>query len=323
MISAPDHWHTPMGIAAAEAGKHVSLEKPITRNIAEGRRLAATVKRLGRVFRVDSEFRSIEHMLRAVELVRNGRIGKLTTVRSGVPAGDDVECPYADNISMPVPKELDWDRWQGPAPRSAYHEQRAHLPKSLDRAPWMRVLSYCDGMVTNWGAHLNDVALWGSDNERTGPVEIEGHGVYPTAGRLWNVLRTFEITYRFADGMELIYKTEKPYVRFEGTEGWIQVDYPKGIAAHPASVLTSKIGSNEIHFPLKSDKGDFIDAVKSGGRTLEDEEVGQRVTSLCHLGHIAIHLRQRLRWDPRQERFVGNDAANAYVDHPILNLPPG
>jgi predicted dehydrogenase len=321
MISTPDHWHAPMAIAAAEAGKHVSLEKPITRTIGEGRRLAETFKRLGRVFRVDSEFRSIEHMLRAVELVRNGRIGKLTTVRSGVPAGDDVECPFADDLSMPVPKELDWERWQGPAPRAAYHEQRAHLPQNLDRAPWMRVLTYCDGMATNWGAHLNDIALWGCDCERSGPVEIEGRGVYPRAGRMWNVLRTFEVTYRFASGLRMIYKTDKPYVRFEGTEGWIQVDYPQGTAAGPASVLTSKIGPNDVHFPRKSDKQDFIDAVKAGGRTLEDEEVGQRVTSLCHLGHIAIHVGQKLRWEPGTERFVDNDAANAYLEKPIHHLP--
>jgi myo-inositol 2-dehydrogenase / D-chiro-inositol 1-dehydrogenase len=320
MISTPDHWHTPMAIAAAEAGKHVSLEKPITRSIGEGRRLADTFKRLGRVFRVDSEFRSIEHMLRAVELVRNGRLGKLTTIRSGVPAGDDVDCPYATGLSMPVPKELDWDRWQGPAPRAAYHEQRAHLPQNLDRAPWMRVLDYCDGMITNWGAHLNDIALWGANCERTGPVEIEGRGVYQRVGRMWNVLRTFEVTYRFGNGLQFIYKTEKPYVRFEGTEGWIQVDYPHGTTANPASVLNSNLGPNEVHFPLKSDKQDFIDAVKSGGRTLEDEEVGHRVTSLCHLGHISIHLGRKLRWEPHAERFPENDAANAYVDKPICNL---
>jgi hypothetical protein len=176
-------------------------------------------------------------------------------------------------------------------------------------------------MATNWGAHLNDIALWGCDCERSGPVEIEGRGVYPRAGRMWNVLRTFEVTYRFASGLRMIYKTDKPYVRFEGTEGWIQVDYPQGTAAGPASVLTSKIGPNDVHFPRKSDKQDFIDAVKAGGRTLEDEEVGQRVTSLCHLGHIAIHVGQKLRWEPGTERFVDNDAANAYLEKPIHHLP--
>jgi len=117
MISTPDHWHAPMALAAMEAGKDVSLEKPITRTIAEGRRLAEASRRLGRVFRVDSEFRSLPHLHRACELVRNGRIGKLHTLRSGVPAGDDVECPFSAGASMPVPKGLDYARWLGPAPR--------------------------------------------------------------------------------------------------------------------------------------------------------------------------------------------------------------
>ncbi|MCY2995582.1 MAG: Gfo/Idh/MocA family oxidoreductase [Planctomycetota bacterium] len=317
MISAPDHWHAPMALAAMEAGKDVSLEKPITRTIAEGRQLADTAKRLSRVFRVDSEFRSLAHLLRACELVRNGRIGKLHTIRTGVPAGDNVDCPYPDTVAMPVPKNLDYERWQGPAPRAAYHVDRVHPPGQLGRPGWMRVLTYSDGMVTNWGAHLNDIAQWGNDSERTGPVEIEGHGVSPPTGRLWNVLKTFEIQYRFADGVRLFYQTDKPYVRFEGSEGWIQADYPQGLAAEPAAVLDAKIGPDGIHFPLKSDKQDFIDAVKTRGHTLEDAEVGHRTTSLCHLGHIAIRVGGKLQWDPKQERFLNSDAANAWIDKPL------
>jgi predicted dehydrogenase len=318
MISTPDHWHAPMALAAMEAGKDVSLEKPITRTIAEGRALSDAAKRLGRVFRVDSEFRSLPTMLRACELVRNGRIGKLHTIHCGVPAGDNVDCPYAEGASMPLPKDLDYERWQGPAPLAAYHEERVHPPRKLGRPGWMRVLAYSDGMVTNWGAHLNDIAQWGNNSERTGPVEIEGHGVYPPKGRLWNVLKTFEIQYRFASGVQMTYKTDKPYVRFVGSEGWIRVDYPKGLGAEPASILESKLRPDETHFPLKSDKQDFIDAVKTRGNTLEDAEVGHRTTSLCHLGHIAIRLGAKLQWDPQQERFVNNDAANALVRRPIV-----
>ena len=317
MISTPDHWHAPMALAAMEAGKDVSLEKPITRSIAEGRRLADIAVARKRVFRVDSEFRSLPHMLRACELVRNGRIGKLHAIRSGVPAGDDVDCPYADNVSMPLPRGLDYERWQGPAPRAAYHQERVHPPKELGRPGWMRVLWYCDGMVTNWGTHLNDIAQWGNNTERTGPIEIEGRGVYPAAGRLWNVLRTFQISYRFANGVQMTYSTDKPYVRFEGSEGWIQVDYPQGLAANPASILDSKLKPKAIRFPLKSDKQDFIDAVKTRGKTLEDAEVGHRTTSLCHLGQIAIQVGQKLQWDPGKERFLNSDAAGQLIDKPI------
>ena len=315
MISTPDHWHVPMAIAAVEAGKDVSLEKPITRTIAQGRRLTEAVSKHGRVFRVDSEFRSKENFHRICELVRNGRIGKLRAIEVGVPAGDNVVCPPCPE--MAVPEELDYRNWLGPAPRAPYTLNRVHPQRGYGRPGWMRHLDYCDGMITNWGAHLVDIVQWGNGSQRTGPVEVEGHGEYPPAESFWNVLRTFEVAYRFADGVSVIYKTDKPYVRFEGSEGWIYGEFPRGIKARPASVLESKIGPDEIHFPLKSDKQDFIDAVKTRGQTLEDAEVGHRTTSLCHLGHIAIRVGQRLKWDPGKERFTNNDAANEFVAGPI------
>ena len=240
MISTPDHWHVPMAVAAAAAGKDVSLEKPITRSIAEGQQLIAAIRAHGRVFRVDSEFRSLENFHRMAELVRNGRIGRIQSVRVGVPAGDDVDCP--ETPDMPVPEELDYDTWQGPAPRAAYTVERVHPPKQFGRPGWMRVLWYCDGMITNWGAHLCDVAQWCFGSERSGPVEIEGEGVWPAPGKLWNVLRRFAVRYRFADGTPWVYETVKPYVRFEGSEGWIQAEYPRGLEAEPLGVGNSSGG---------------------------------------------------------------------------------
>jgi predicted dehydrogenase len=313
MISTPDHWHTPMALAAMEAGKDVSLEKPITRCIAEGRRLADAAKRLHRVFRVDSELRSYKHIVYAAELVRNGRIGTVQAVTVGVP-GDDVGCPAQPE--MPVPPELDYDMWQGPAPRAPYTEFRVTKPKAYDRPGWMRHLYYCDGMITNWTTHWNDGAMFATGLERTGPVEIEGTGSYPPPESLWNVLLKFNVTMRFANGVRWTYHTEKPFFKIEGTDGWIYADYQKLDASQP-SILTSKIGPNETHFYVKSDKQDFIDCVRSRGETLEPAEVGHRVTSLGHLGQIAIRLGQKLTWDPGKERFIDNDAANALIDKPI------
>lgn len=167
MISAPDHWHVPMAVAAARAGKDICCEKPLTLNIAEGRALSDTVKRYNRVFRTDSEFRSHSCFQRACELVLNGRIGRVHTIRTGVPAGDEACGPQQE---MPVPEELDYELWQGPAPSAPYTEKRVQPRHSYGRPGWMRVLDYCEGMVTNWGAHLNDIAQWGNGTERTGPV---------------------------------------------------------------------------------------------------------------------------------------------------------
>ncbi len=316
MISTPDQWHVPMAVAAVKAGKDVCLEKPITRSVAEGRLLSDLVTQHKRVFRMDSEFRSKPCFHRACELVRNGRIGKLHTIRTGVPI-DTYDQPAVKE--EPVPPELDYDLWLGPAPKAPYQEDRVHQRHKYDRAGWMRNLDYCDGMITNWGTHLNDIAQWGNNTERTGPVEVEGKGAFPPKDTLWNVLTNFEITYRFANGVTMIYKTEKPYVKFEGTEGWIYAEFGvETLKAEPASVLDSKIGPNETHLLLKDEKRDFIDCVKTRGRTLEDQEVAHRTTSLCHIGHIAVRVGGKLKWDPDKERFTNSDDANT-----LLRLPPG
>jgi myo-inositol 2-dehydrogenase/D-chiro-inositol 1-dehydrogenase len=172
-------------------------------------------------------------------------------------------------------------------------------------------------MVTNWGAHLNDIAQWGNGTERTGPVEVEGTGRYPTDG-LWEVLLGFEIQYRYANGVRLFYSTSRPYVRFEGAEGWIEADYSKRtITAEPQSIVNSTLRPDEIHLPLKDEKRDFIDAVKTRGQTLEDAEVGHRTTSLCQLGHIAIQVGHQLQWDPQAERFTNDDTANRLLTRPL------
>ena len=216
-----------------------------------------------------------------------------------------------------------------------YTPMRVHPPGRFGRPGWMRVLDYADGVITNWGTHFWDIALWCMDAENTGPIEIEGQGVWPEKGRLWNVLRRFEVTYRMANGVPIYFENtrnpkisgaetkSKAFVKIEGTKGWIYGGYgPHALRSEPASLVETELESLEVQLPLKTDKQDFIDAIKTGGRTLENENVAHRVTSFCLLGHIAIHLGQKLRWDPELERFVDNDAANQYLDQPILE-PPG
>lgn len=313
MIATPDHWHTLMALDAMRAGKDVALEKPITRTVREGQQLIKVAAEHQRIFRVDSEFRSGAAAHRATELVRNGYIGKVRKVTTCVPESD-VPCP--PQPEMPVPEGFDYERWQGPAPRAPYTLKRVHTPESYARPGWMRHLYYCDGMITNWGTHLNNGAMWATDLERAGPVEIDGTGVYPGPESFWNVLLSFSINYKFADGLEWVYRTEKPYFLIEGDEGWIRAGFSQ-FDAHPKSLLTVKLKDDDRHFRFKSEKQDFIDSVRSRQETLEPPEVGHRVTSLGLLGHISIRLGQKLQWDPRKETFQGNDAADQYLDKPI------
>ena len=308
MISTPDHWHVPISIAAIKAGKDVSCEKPITRSIYEGRKLSDLATKEKRAFRMDSEFRASQHMHRAVEIVRNGKIGKLLRIITGTPK--DPTLPAQPD--MPVPEELDYDMWLGPAPQAPYTEKRVHpRHEAKGRPGWLCIRDYADGMMANWGAHLNDIAMWGNNTERTGPIEIEGTGKYPPKGNLWDIILEFEVHFTFANGAVLICKTDKPYVRFEGTEGWVQVKYPPEIDAQPESLRKWRPGPNDTPVLYKnSEKRDFLDAVKSRGPSQADAEVGHRNTSLAHLGLAAIDLGRKLKWDPAKEVVIGDDEAN-------------
>jgi predicted dehydrogenase len=323
MISSPDHWHHTQAVDAMKAGKHVALEKPIIRTLAEGKELVQVAAETKRIFRVDSEFRSGKAAHQAAELVRNGVLGKIKNVLVSVPQSD-VPCPPQPD--MPVPPELDYERWQGPAIHAPYTLNRVHTPQNIQNRPgWMRHLYYCDGMITNWGTHLLNGALWSLGLDRTFPVEVEGTGTYPNAGSFWNVLLEFEVKYRYADGLEIVYKMGKPFYRIEGERGTLEVSFDwaelpsggKGIWANPASLLDEKIGESDIHFPLRSEKEDFIDSVLSNKETLEPATVGHHVTSTCLLGHIAVRTGEKLRFDPEKEVFLGNPKASEYLTKPI------
>ena len=314
MISTPDHWHAVQAIDAMRAGKHVALEKPIIRTLAEGQELVKVSAETKRIFRVDSEFRSGKAAHFAAELVRNGRLGKISKVIVAVPQSD---APLPPQTEMAVPKELDYERWQGPAIKAPYTLHRVHTPQNISARPgWMRHLYYCDGMVTNWGTHLLNGALWSLGLDRTFPVEIEGSGTYPEPESFWNVLLKFEIQYRYENGTEIVYKTDEPYYRIEGENGWIEVTF-EGIKAGPESLLEEKIGDEEIHFPLRSEKEDFIDSVINNKETLEPALVGHCVTSTCLLGHIAVRTGEKLRFDPVKQTFLGSPQAAEYLDKPI------
>lgn len=319
MIATPDHWHVLQAVAALKAGKDVACEKPLTRSIAEGRLLCEAVKKYNRVFRTDSEFRCNRVFHRAVELVRNGKIGKLQHILSATPK-DSTLSPQPD---MPVPAELDYEMWLGPAPLKPYTEKRVHPPQQdRGRPGWLCIRDYADGMLANWGAHLNDIAMWANDTEHTGPIEIEASGKFAPPDSLWDVIQEFEARFLFANGVRLTCRTDQPLLRFEGTEGWIEVRYPNSLEASNESLLAWKPGRNDKMFPLKhSEKRDFLDAVKSRQQPMYDVECGHRVNSLSHLALAAIELGGPFKWNPATEQVIGDIAANDFLKPKPLRAP--
>ncbi|MFP6601512.1 MAG: Gfo/Idh/MocA family oxidoreductase [Pirellulaceae bacterium] len=313
MISTPDHWHVPMSIAALRKGKDVCCEKPITKSIAEGRRLVQEVEKHKRIFRVDSEARFKTSFCKAAEAVRNGRLGKLVSMEVGVPI-DNAKC--GSPATMPVPKELNYEMWQGPAATAPYTVSRVHPQQAYSRPGWMRVQDYDDGMITNWGAHLIDIAHWGANLERTGPVQIQGTGVFPKS-ELWNVLQQFKIDYQYANGVKLTVKPVKGhYTRFVGEDGWVEAGFSQVRASSP-EVLQVPLGKDRIRLPRTDEKQDFVNCVKSRGRPIADAEVGHRTNSIGLLGVIAVKTGQPLRWNPETEQFVDNAEADKLLERSL------
>jgi len=258
MISTPDHWHVPISIAAAKAGKDVECEKP-TLTVEEGRVLCETMKRYNRVFQWSTEDRSVDVYHRMCELVRNGRIGKLHTIRVELPSGPNTP---GNPTPMPVPKGFDYEMWLGPAPYAPYTKDRCHW-----NFRW--ILDYSGGQLTDWGAHLLDGAQWGNDSEHTGPVEVEGKGVFLRDG-LYDTAKEYRIEYKYADGVRLLVTSGTPSLRFEGSEGWIgNVGWRAKLQAEPKSILDSVIGPNEIHLYTcrAGEQRNFLDCVKSRTKT--------------------------------------------------------
>jgi predicted dehydrogenase len=321
MISTQDHWHAYMAIAAAKAGKDVALEKPISLTVAEGRAIAEAMKKYGRVFRTDTEVRSELKFLKLVQVVRNGRIGQVKRVLAGVPKDPP---PLAENPApMPVPPELNYDLWQGPAPVRPYTEQRVHyrqagLNYSSKGPGWFHIRDYGLGVILNWGAHILDITQWALNTERTGPIEVEGKGEFPK-DNLWDVLQKFEVQYRYTNGIEVVLTNAgRPFVRVEGTEGWIENTWfkPEGFIASNESLLQWKPGPNDIQFPLITEKQDFVNCVKTRKETMIPAEIGHRTATMCQIGHIALETGGKLKWNPETECFTNNDEANKLLTRP-------
>jgi predicted dehydrogenase len=316
MVSTTDHWHAPASIAAALAGKHVCMEKAFTVAPMHGKAVVEAVKKAGVAGRLDSEFRSLREFNRAVELVHNRIIGELSEVEVGVP-GELSGSALGPQETMLVPKELNYDMWLGPAFPAPYTMQRVHEPGTIDSRPgWLRISDYCNGMITNWGAHLIDIALWGMKKEYEHPVTVEGTGTFDSG--IWNTVNAFNLDYRFADGIELKYMIDVPFVKFIGSDGWIRIEYPDKLVASHDSILDFRPGKNDITYKdTLTDKADFLRAVETGEPALEPLEVGYNVYLLTMMGLISITLGSKLTWDQKKGHFIGDNAANALLTSPF------
>jgi predicted dehydrogenase len=339
----PDHWHTIVNVAACRAGKDVYTEKPLTLTIDEGKILRDVVERTGRIVQVGTQQRSARQFQTAVELVRNGRVGRLEQVWVALPYFSTRGGPFP---TEPVPPHLDWDRYQGQAPERDYCPQRTH---SVFR--WW--YEYAGGIVTDWGNHHVDVAHWGMDCELTGPVSVDARGMFPNGGRprCYNTPDRFFSRMRYPNGVELLYfaalnerllygevesheattpeKVEwlfgkeapeeiKTFARngimFLGDRGRVFVNRG-GVYGKPFEEL----GENPLPDdawrvrPSRDHMENFFQCVKRREQPVSTVAMQHRTITACHLTNISLRLGRPLTWDPQSEQIVGDDEAGGWL----------
>lgn len=310
VIATPDHWHAPIAIAAAKAGKDIYCEKPLTNTVHEARALVDATRKYDRVFQTGSQQRSSREFRIACELVRQGRIGKVDRVTAGF-GGPGKACDLPEEAAEPG---LDWDLWLGPAPMRPYNSILSPRGIHTNFPMWRAYWEYGGGMVTDWGAHHLDITQWGLGADDSGPVEVLPPADWQTAqagGRL-----------RYANGVEVTH-IEENGVTFFGTDGEIYVNrgkfkltlggVVKGEAMTKEQNLQAVLDAVEKEFideakprlySSTDHKADWLDAIRKRSRPICDVEIGARSVTACHLLNFAYRYGKSFKWNPAGNAFA-------------------
>ncbi|WP_373511462.1 Gfo/Idh/MocA family protein [Persicitalea sp.] len=305
VIALPDHWHAAAAVRAAEAGKDIYCEKPLSLTVQEGRAMVDATRKHKRVFQTGNMQRSWPEFRQAVQLVQSGAIGEVKQVFvsvGGPPKPFDLE-------AQPVPAGLDWDSWLGPnVVERPYHNDLAPTLEHTFFPHWRNYADFGGGMMTDWGAHMFDIGQWGLGMDNSGPVEITVPGPNKEEGLVYKYANGAQMTHRPKDGN---------HCHFIGSEGevWVArkklVTTPKNLESKEFSKEDYKIYVSENHYK------DFLDAIKSRQKPICDVEVGHSTATVCNIGNIAYRLGRSLKWDPKKEKFEKDKEANDLLQRPM------
>ena len=336
IISTPDHWHVPLAYHAAKAKKDLYVEKPLGVAMAWALKLREAVAANGVVFQYGTQQRSSAEFTRAVELVRNGYIGKVRHVDVWC---DDLKTPgtyaqvfeerFKDVEPAPVPADLDYETWIGPAPMKPYTRSRC--------TEWgaYHIYDYALGFIAGWGAHPLDIAQWGLEADHTSPVSYEGKGEIPQGG-LFDTVGGWDVSCRYASGVTLRFMSDqvakgvpglmddprkRPYLdhgtTFWGEGGWISVS--RGfLYASPKELQKQQVRDDEKHVVRSASQGrNFVESMRTRRPTISSLESAIRSDTISHLSDIAIRVGRAIRWDPEKEEILGDAEATARLNRPL------
>jgi predicted dehydrogenase len=308
IIAVPDHWHAAVAVRACNAGKDVYCEKPLSLTVAEGRAMVHAARKHDRIFQTGSMQRSWKEFRQAVELVRNGYIGEVKQIKvniDGPPKAWDLQ-------GEPIPEGLDWNFWLGPNTIERPYNSIIAPTIALEPSLWPQWRAYKEfggGGMTDWGAHMFDIAQWGLNMDESGPVKV----IAPADGAKVGLI------YEYANGVQMIHVNEKggAYCKFIGTNGEVHVG--RGILKTSPETLKDKvIGDNEKHVYYSDNHYmDFLNSIRTRKKPICDVEVGHRTASVCNIGNIAYSLGRTLEWSPEREKFRHDSEANALLHRPM------
>jgi predicted dehydrogenase len=303
-VVTPDHWHVPIALDAVRSGKDVYVEKPMSLTVREGRVLSDAVRRHGAILQVGSQQRSEYSFGKAVEMVRNGWIGKVHTVYARLgrfPEGRVLP-------EQPIPEGFDYDRWLGPTPWYPYNSRRVEGDYG---GGWRSYWEYGSRKNGDWGAHHYDIIQFALGMDHSGPEFFFPQGYDDTGCQ----------GYRYKDG-PVVYRdfpdrTFNSMIEFYGTKGAIGVGRGGDLKSNPPELKNRPLVPSDIHLrAVEGHHDNFLKAIRTRQRTIADVEIGHRTATICHLSAISERLKRTIRWDPEKEEIVGDEEASRWLDRP-------
>ena len=318
VIATPDHQHAVIAIAACKAGKDVYLEKPLTLTVYEGQQLVKAVRKYNRILQVGSQQRTSEEFIHAANLAREGELGTIRKLKVYVGRNNvnpTSPAPAPCNLPrMAVPAGLNWDKWLGPLPTSVYYHSDLdpivsdeHDEQLWGAWRWYKVSG--GGLMTDWGAHMFDVAQWALGKDGSGPLQIipPGYSYYD------------HLTYKYDNGVIV---TEEPFdgttpgVQIYGDDGWVKVSRGKFEASDKKFDMGASVGDDTVPYETKvGHHRIFIESVKSRIDPNVPVETGHTSCTVCNLGNIAMELGRPVVWNPIVQKFMHDEEATRLLHY--------
>jgi len=308
IVATPDHWHALQCLEAIRNGKDVYCEKPLTHYFREGQLIYREVARHGRIFQVGSQQRSYWNFRQAVEIVRNGLIGKVKRVEVGLPTGHD-DVVVDDTEMREPPANLDYESWCGPSKKLPYIFARHHRN-------WRWNLAYGGGQLMDWIGHHNDIAHWGLGLDHTGPLKVAARDwTWPTRTKIYDAPVDYEVVSHYAGGLEIVISSRLTMgTKWIGSDGWVYVNRGKLDASNKQWIKKGFEAGRFKAYRSDDHTQNFLDGVKTRKPCICPAETGHRSITPGHLGAISARVGRPLKWDPKSETIQGDAEASRLLE---------